>query len=115
MLRKPDSACPDRVVRGTIGVRAVGSEAGIEQWTRRGLRRITSSAPKPEALDDTGTEILDVDVGRLEQLPHDVAFGVCVEVELDASLVAVERLELRAVQAFLEAAKADRRARAARP
>ena len=67
---------------------------------------MTSAAPKPEALDHARPKVLHVHVGAFEQLPHQRRGRArCVKVELDALLVAVERLELRAVQAFLEAAE----------
>jgi hypothetical protein len=63
--------------------------------TRRGLISWRRAAPKPEAVQDAGPEVLEQDVGALDQLGEDLLVGVRREVEGDRLLVAVAREEVR--------------------
>ena len=40
----------------------------IEQWIKRGLRACSTSQPMPSRSDDSGTEVLEHDVGVVGQL-----------------------------------------------
>ena len=94
-----------RVVSRTIDVRSVATEPRDRAIHEARIALHDLRRTEPEALDHTRTKVLDVHVGALEQLPHQRAVRVLRKVELDAPLVAVERLELRPVHALLEAAE----------
>ena len=51
--------------------------------------------PEAEPLEDAGAEVLDEDVGPVDQAQQDVAVGLVLEVESDGLLVAVGGEEVR--------------------
>ena len=103
---------PDRVVGGTrrVGpVRAVAADRAVDEAR---VERAHGVDPEAEALRRAGAEVLHVDVRAPQQLPQRLPVRLHLEVEHDALLVAVERLELGAVEALLEVAEAVAAARA---
>src|SRR6185503_12400353 len=102
---KARECLPDRIVGGAIRVRPVGTEAGDRAMHEAWIAPHGYFRAEAEPLGHARPEVLHVHIGRVEELPHHVAVTLAVEVELDALLVAIERLELRAVQPFLEAAE----------
>jgi len=85
-----------RVVSRLIATRAVLAEAGDraedEPWMLRGERRVVEAEPRHR----TRAEVLDNDVGLVDQLAENSpAFGG-LEVEREAFFVAVDTEEVRA-------------------
>ena len=87
-------ALHDHVVGGILGVRAGVAEARGRGVDQLGILLVQSVPAVAQLLHRAGAEVLDHDVGLLEQLLEDLAVGVALEVEGDAFLAAVDRGEI---------------------
>ena len=79
-------------------VGAVGAEPGDRAVDEARVERAHDLRRKAELLDHARPMVLDIHVGILQQCTQHLALGLLLKVDLDAALVAVERLELRAVE-----------------
>ncbi len=93
-----------RVVAGAGGIGAVRAEAGdgaVDQPRIDGAERLPVRA---HARGGARAEVLDVDVGLLDQLAEHARVGRLLEVQGQAALAAVIGLEVRAIEAAAEVA-----------
>ncbi len=87
-------ALHDHVIGRVLGVRAGMAEARsrrVDELRVLGVQRLPAVA---QLFHRAGPEVLDHDVGLLEQLLEDLAVGIGLEVERDALLAAIDRGEI---------------------